>query len=223
MKIILFLITCFTLFNTNIIKAQKNQFDADGKRHGLWQKNFEGTNQIRYTGTFDHGNETGTFKFYAQGFPKKPSAIKEFSENGKKALVTFYTQKGNVISKGHLVNKKREGEWKYYHKDSDKLMMVENYVNDKLEGERLSYYNNGQVSEKSNFVNGKKEGQELVYSLKGVVLKEFNYKNDLLNGINKYFNGKGELTIEGMYKNNKKIGVWKYYENGKLVREKKQK
>ena len=32
-----------------------NQFDADGKRHGKWKKNFDGTDVIRYEGTFEHG------------------------------------------------------------------------------------------------------------------------------------------------------------------------
>ncbi|WP_010180335.1 toxin-antitoxin system YwqK family antitoxin [Aquimarina agarilytica] len=213
----------FFLLLTNVFNAQINQYHSDGTRHGLWEKKYEGTEQLRYTGNFDHGVEIGDFKFYSKGFPKQPSAIKSFSDNGRKALVKYYAQNGKLISKGMLVNKKREGKWEYYHNTNAKLMMVENYVADLLEGERLSYYDNGRVSEKVTFIDGKKEGKEVVYTLKGVLYKVFTYKNGLLEGENKYYNGKGELVIEGVYKDNKKTGVWSYYENGKLVREKRYK
>ncbi|WP_010521924.1 toxin-antitoxin system YwqK family antitoxin [Aquimarina agarivorans] len=216
-------LTFFAFIFINALQAQINQYHEAGTRHGLWEKKYEGTEQLRYSGNFDHGVEIGDFKFYTKGFPNKPSAIKSFSENGKKALVKYFAQNGELISKGVLIDKKREGKWEYYHNTNSKLMMVENYKNDKLEGERISYYDNGQVSEKVTFVNGKKEGEEQVYTLKGVLYKVFNYKNDLLEGVNKYFNGKGELIIEGNYKANKKIGVWKYFENGKLVQEKRYK
>ena len=39
-----------------------NQFDAEGKRHGVWKKNFEGTDQLRYEGEFDHGKEIDWLK-----------------------------------------------------------------------------------------------------------------------------------------------------------------
>ena len=41
-----------------------NQFDSNGKRHGKWKKNFEGTEVLRYEGQFEHGKEVGVFKFY---------------------------------------------------------------------------------------------------------------------------------------------------------------
>ncbi len=213
----------FFLLLTNVFYAQINQYHEDGTRHGLWQKKYDGTEQLRYSGTFDHGKEVGDFKFYTKGFPNKPSAIKSFSDNGNKAEVKYYSQKGKLISKGILIDKKREGKWEYYHNTNAKLMMIENYDNDLLIGERLSYYDNGQVSEKVTFINGKKEGKELIYTLKGILYKVFNYKNGLLEGENKYYNGKGELIIEGNYKANKKNGIWKYYENGKLIREKRYK
>jgi len=216
------LIVLLILFiKSAIINAQINQYHNDGTRHGLWQKKFDKTDQIRYTGKFDHGVEVGTFKFYKKGFKRFPTAIKKFSDNGKKAEVIFFSQRGDTISKGIEVNRKKEGEWKYFHNRSSKIMMLENYVNGLVEGERVSYYDNGVVSEKLNFLNGKKHGKQLVYSVKGVLIKEFTYENDLLNGINKYYTGRGILAIEGMYKNDKKTGSWKYYDNaGNFIREK---
>ena len=31
-------------------QSDKNQFDAQGKRHGVWEKKFPGTDQLRYEG-----------------------------------------------------------------------------------------------------------------------------------------------------------------------------
>lgn len=212
-------IALFSLLSINVL-SQVNQYHEDGTRHGLWEKKFEGTDQVRYTGTFNKGVETGVFKFYTRGFPKMPSAIKTFSDNGKKEEIVYYSQQGEKISEGHLIQRKREGKWVYYHNRSGNVMMVEHYENDQLQGTQTSYYDNKQISETTEFLNGKKEGKQLVYSLKGVLIKEFTYSNDKLNGPNKFYNGKGVLTIDGNYENDKKTGVWKYYENGKLIRQK---
>ncbi len=209
----------FFLFSLSIF-SQVNQYHEDGTRHGLWEKKFEGTDQIRYTGNFNRGIETGEFKFYTRGFPKQPSAIKTFSENGKKAQIVYYSQRGKKISEGQLIDRKREGKWKYYHNKSGNIMMIENYQNDMLQGTRTSYYDNNQISETIEFVNNNKEGKQLIYSVNGVLIKEFTYRNNKLHGANKFFNGKGELTIDGNYRNNKKTGVWKYYKGGNLIREK---
>ena len=54
----------FFILTSSLLFAQQensNQVDANGKRHGKWTKYFEGTEQIRYTGEFNHGQEVGTF------------------------------------------------------------------------------------------------------------------------------------------------------------------
>ena len=217
-----FLIYTLIFIISIVTNAQKNQYHEDGTRHGVWEKKFEGTEQVRYSGQFDHGVEIGDFKFYSKGFPKQATAIKTFSENGKKAQIRFYSQRGKLISQGVEIDRKKEGKWEYYHNNSDKIMMVEYYENGLLEGERVSYYESGVVSEKISFLNGKKHGKQLVYSVKEVLIKEFTYANDELNGVNKFFTGRGILSIEGIYKDDKKQGVWKYYDaTGNLINEKR--
>ncbi|APY09768.1 preprotein translocase YidC [Seonamhaeicola sp. S2-3] len=199
-----------------------NQFDENGKRHGIWKKNFEGTKVLRYEGEFKHGKEIGTFKFYKNIRGKAVlTATKQFNENNNKALVKFFTSKGKIISEGEMDGKKYIGTWKYYHNTSNKIMTLENYnENGNLDGERFVYYSNGKVAEKKNYVNGKLEGESIWYSINNVVLKRFIYKNNELHGASKIYNTKGELIVEGTYKHDKKHGIWKYYENGKLVEEK---
>lgn len=206
-----------------MVSAQNlNQFDAEGKRHGIWKKTFDDTDILRYEGTFVHGKEIGLFKFY-KNINKKAvlTATKRFNEHNNRSKVTFFTSKGKVISEGHLDGKTYVGTWKYYQQRSNELLTLEHYDDlGRLHGERLVYYENGQIAEKQNYVLGKLEGVSAWYSSKNVVLKEFVYANGELHGPSKFYNPKGELISKGYYKRGKKHGVWKYYENGKLIRQK---
>lgn len=216
---------CFhiILFFSAVLVAQNiNQFDANGKRHGIWEKTFDGTNILRYQGEFLHGKEIGLFKFYKNIKNEAVlTATKQFNKNDNKAYVTFLSSKGKLISEGEMDGKMYIGEWKYYQNKNDNLLSLEHYNNEGfLEGERFVYYENGQIAEKQSYRNGKLEGISVWYSEDNIVLKEFNYLNGELHGVSKYYNAKGVLIIEGAYKKGKKHGIWKYYENANLIEEK---
>ncbi len=215
-------IVCFIFLMSSCISVAQefNALDSEGKRHGKWKKKYEGTNQLRYEGTFDHGKEVGTFKFYKQDSGKNPTATKLFSKNSDTVRVKYFNSKGGVISEGSMKGKQRTGTWTYYHKNSSKVMMTEEYQSGNLHGAQLTYFENGQLTEKAVYVNGKKEGKRIIYAEGGTILKEYTYSNDLLHGSTKYYDAKGVLEIEGNYKKNRKDGVWKYYKNGKLSEEK---
>ncbi|QDO94098.1 toxin-antitoxin system YwqK family antitoxin [Formosa sediminum] len=195
-----------------------NQLDENGKRHGVWKKNFEGTKVLRYEGQFSHGKEVGTFKFY-KNLGNKPvlTAIKTFDPNSDIAEVQFLSSLQKVISKGKMKGKLYIGDWQYFHNNSDKIMITETYNNNgKLEGERLVYYDNGKIAERAFYKNGLLEGTSTWYSEKEVVLKEFNYVHDKLQGKSKYYDLDGNLIAEGAYKNDKKTGTWNFYKDGEL-------
>lgn len=217
------IIVVILLVFTNAIFAQKiNQLDANGKRDGVWRKNFDGTKVLRYEGQFVHGKEVGTFKFY-KNIKNKPvlTAVKEFQDNSTIADVTFLASNGKTISKGQMDGEKYIGDWVYYHNNSDKVMTTEHYnTNGKLDGERLVYYENGQLAERAFYKNGLLEGKSTWMSENGVILKEFQYKNDVLQGMSKYYDQEGNLIAEGAYKNGRKDGIWKYYKDGKVDEEK---
>ncbi|GAA3586079.1 toxin-antitoxin system YwqK family antitoxin [Snuella lapsa] len=220
MKFVIF--AAFLLVNTLVFPQEINQFDANGKRHGVWKKNFEGTNITRYEGTFNHGKEVGLFKFYKNiNRQAVLTATKQFNENDNKAEVKFYTSRGKIMSEGLMDGKVYIGSWKYYQKNSDKLMTIEHYDDSgNLVGERLVYYPNGAVAEEQHYREGKLDGISKWYSNKGVVLKSFTYVDGKLHGPSQYFSPKGDLLVEGDYRQGKKYGVWKYYEEGVLKQEK---
>lgn len=216
-----FLVVLF-IFGNLVLQAQEaiNQFDASGKRHGVWKKYYPNSKQLRYQGTFDHGKEKGIFKFYCETCNKQPTAIKDFSKNDTLAEVSFYTPKGTLVSKGKMQGKKKRGKWIYYKNDGKTLVTEENYNNNgKLEGLKIIYYPNKNKAQQTTFVNGIKEGAEIYYSYEGKVLKAFNYKNNELQGPATYYDADGKLLIAGQYKNGRKHGLWKYYKNGKILKE----
>lgn len=215
-SLFLLLFSCF-LFAQDI-----NQFDANGKRHGIWKKNFDKTKILRYEGAFLNGKEIGQFKFYKNIKNKAVlTASKQFSEDNTSADVKFYTSRGKIISEGQMDGKTYKGTWKYYQKRSDQLLILEHFNNSGiLIGERFVYYENGQIAEKQNYKDGKLDGVSLWYSERNVVLKAFIYVDGELHGFSKFYNPKGEIIVEGRYKRGKKDGVWKYYENGTIKEEK---
>jgi len=199
-----------------------NQFDEDGKRHGVWKKNFENTRSLRYVGQFEHGKEVGLFKYYQKiGRTSKLAATKEFNENDNSAYVKFVSLSGKTISEGKMKGKDYVGKWTYYHKNSEKIMTIENYSDHgQLHGVKTVFYSNQQISEEVNYQNGKKEGKETHYAPTGVAVKVYNYVEDQLHGEAKHYDERGKLTIEGQYKKNKKTGIWKYYKNGEYMDQK---
>jgi antitoxin component YwqK of YwqJK toxin-antitoxin module len=218
-KTLILLISLITAFG---FSQDINQLDANGKRHGIWKKNFENTKQVRYQGAFNHGKEIGLFKFYKLIRLKSVlTATKQFNNANSIAEVIFLSSTGKTISKGKMNGKKYIGEWLYYHDNKKAIMTTENY-NDSgnLHGKKQVFYDNGKVAELANFVDGKLEGESVWYSLKSVTLKVFMYQNDELHGVSKIYNMRGELIIDGQYKRGKKTGIWKYFKNGKLVDEK---
>ncbi|NNK88818.1 MAG: toxin-antitoxin system YwqK family antitoxin [Flavobacteriaceae bacterium] len=199
-----------------------NRFDSDGKRHGKWAKTFDNSEQLRYEGQFEHGKEVGEFKFYQMiGKVSKLAAVKEFNPDNNNAKVRFISLRGKTISEGMMNGKKYIGEWRYYHKNSDRLMTVEHYNEDgQLDGKRLVYYNNGQLAEELNFIKGKLEGTSNYYTMAGVLMKRYHYENNELHGLSEHFDEEGNLQIKGRYKRGKKDGVWTYYKNGEVWEEK---
>ncbi len=217
MKKIFYLLLFFCAYG---FAQEVNKFDENGKRHGIWKKNFEGTDQLRYQGQFEHGKEVGLFKFYRRGKSDAPTATKLFNKENHIAEVKFFASNGRLISEGKMDGKKRIGEWKYYHKNSDKVMTSEMYENGELNGTMKVYYKKGTISETFEYVNGVLNGDSKKFYPNEKLMHHLIYKDNKLHGFIRYYDVKTQVTSEGRYKNDKRVGVWKYYENGELVKEK---
>lgn len=218
MKQIIFL---FLLFSAFIATAQDkiNQLDNKGNRHGLWRGTHKESNRIRYEGTFNHGKETGIFKYFDDTKAAPVIATRDFSKGDGSCYAIFYDQKGNKVSEGILANKLPEGEWKYYHYESKQLMSQEFYKSGKLEGVRKVFYKDGTIAEEINYKNGIKVGKAKTYSEKGQLIDSHIYKNGQYDGVASYYDGLGNKMYEGNYVNGKRVGTWKFFEKNKVIKE----
>jgi len=211
-----------TLVSNVCFSQSVNQFDSNGKRHGIWKKYFDQTQILRYEGEFNHGKEIGVFKFYKNIEGKSLlTATRTFSPSSDIASVQFLSVKGKVISEGKMRSKTYVGKWVYFHKNSLQIMMEEFYNNKgELEGERKTYYLSGKLAENAKYKSGLLDGESKWFSETGKMIRLFTYQADKLQGPAKSYDASGKLEMEGVYRNDKKHGVWKYYKKGKLEREK---
>jgi len=196
-----------------------NKVDASGKKDGLWKGTYAESKRPRYEGTFDHGKETGVFKFFDDTKKGDVVATRDFSANDGSSYTIFYDQSKNKVSEGKEIGKAREGEWKYYHKASKVLMTVENYKNGKLEGLRTIYYPNAQIAEEMTYKNGLKEGPYKKIGQDGTLLEESNFMNNEYNGESVFYDSDKSVASKGKFVNGKKAGIWQFYQKGKLVKE----
>ncbi len=196
-----------------------NQFDAQGNRQGLWKGFHKESKRPRYEGTFNHGKETGVFKYFDDTKASTVIATRDFSKQDGSCYAIFYDQKGNVVSEGKLVNKLPDGEWKYYHFESKELMTQEFYKNGKLEGNRKVFYKDATLAEDTNYKAGIKEGFSKTYSEKGLLINEHFYKNGQFDGLASYYDGTGNKLYEGNYANGNRVGNWKFFEKNKVIKE----
>ncbi|MXN90414.1 hypothetical protein GR160_04175 [Flavobacterium sp. Sd200] len=209
---------CLLTFSASSIAQDINKNDASGKRHGLWKGTYEKSKKPRYEGTFEHGKETGTFKFFSDDARSSLMATRTFDADGS-CYTVFLDPDGNKVSEGREVNKLQEGEWKYYHNKSKAVMATERYIKGKMTGIRKVFFKNGTINEEITYVNGLKEGIYKKYNEKGIVLEESLYKNDLYNGQATYRDFQGNIVSQGSYSNGLKSGIWKFYKNGKVFKE----
>jgi antitoxin component YwqK of YwqJK toxin-antitoxin module len=212
-------------FNQSIFgQTDINQLDEKGKKHGVWKGYYPESKRLRYEGTFEHGKEIGVFKFYDDVKSQPVIATREFNAKDNSVYTIFYNQSKNKVSEGKQVNKRNEGEWKYYHENLPDIMIIEHYKAGKLEGKRMVFYRSSgikgeeNIAEEANYKNGLKNGNYKKYTMKGTVLEDSNYKKGQLDGPAIFNDPLGNLVSKGNFKNGKKSGIWEFYQDGKLIK-----
>lgn len=213
---ILFLTLTAVIQNT-YAQGSTNQMDSEGKRNGVWKKYYT-NNRIRYVGTFEHGKEVGTFKYYSASSSENPITVRKYHEKDGLADVQFFTTSGILESEGLMKGKNREGKWLFYHSDGKSIMSEENYLDGRLDGVYKTFYPNGELTEITNYKNGLIDGNYKKYSVKGLLYNDFNYSKGKLNGMAIYYSRKtGDLIKKGPFKDDMRVGTWENYVDGELV------
>ena len=214
---IIFVIYLTFLSLTSFAQSQDAK-DEKGLRQGLWKGYYTDSKILRYVGNFNHGKEQGLFTYYANSDKNIVMATRNFDAKNN-AYTIFFDENKNKVTEGNMINKLREGVWKYYHKNSKEIMTLENYKNDMLQGSRKVFYISGKLAEEINYKNNLKQGVSKKYSKKGILIEESTFNQGVLQGIYKVYEESGKIAINGQFNDDIKKGLWKYYKDGKLVRQ----
>lgn len=125
------------------------------------------------------------------------SNIKLFDINIVKIIETYIYQKCKNECKDNdgieyieeYVNRYEEkvGDYKAYYKESRKLFKTGFYIDNKMEGKCITYYENGNYKDISNFKNDLETGLGLGFTENGIIYCKAYYKDDKPNGLAKFW------------------------------------
>ena len=209
---------------TQPLICQINQTDAEGKKHGYWEKRYD-NGEIRYRGEFIHGVPVETFeRFYDDGslqaiikyrspsenyatlyYPEIDAKIAEgkYIDQERDSVWTFYSEEGILTSKETYQNGEKEGLTEIFYADgsiSERIMFKEDEKNGLWE----QYFNNGQPKLRAQVINGVKyDGKYTTYYPDGMKLEEGKYVDGKKESSWYQFNEDGSVHIIYVYRNDK--------------------
>lgn len=117
-----------------------------------------------------------------------------------------------------LVACQKENNHKTYFEDGTLREVIAMTGDSLRNGPYIRYNNKGNVIEKANYLNDKLNGERLLYfsDTEQVEIEE-HYVDDAFHGVYKTYYPSGKLELEFMYENNVLTGISKkYYENGNI-------
>ncbi len=209
------LLILFIFFISSASFLAQNNTDAQGRKQGEWIKYHEGTQKIKYVGTFKDDKPVGKFKFYYPDGNLK--GISEYKNGGNDSFTVMYHPNKKVASFGKYVDQKKDSTWIYYD-ENENLSMTENYLDGKLHGKQIVYYPKGEldkqprVLEITTYKNGLKHGDWAQYFKSGQKLSEGTYSIGDFVGKVIYYHSNGEKNHVHHYKNGVKHGFCYTYD-----------
>ncbi len=171
----------------------------NGKRIGEWIF-YHPNGKIEQFGKYDRkGKAQGPWKWYYE----TGTILREenYLNNLQDGLMTEYSDSGKVITKGEYIAgqkegpwilelteykeegnfkaDKRDGEWKHYFTENNKLRFVGKFMDGVPDGIQTFYYLNGKVRQTGKYSGGGKEGEWKFYDETGVLFLTILFKNDI--------------------------------------------
>jgi antitoxin component YwqK of YwqJK toxin-antitoxin module len=217
MKFSLSVIIFISSIATACLHAQEiNQFDENGKHHGKWIKYYEKSEIVRYEGQFEHGAPLGEFRYYYQ--TGNLQTIANYEQNGTVCHTVSFFGNGNKHAEGTYINRKKEGEWKFYD-GYHNIIAIDQYKNDEKHGLCKTFLPTGELIEEMNFKNGLAHGEWKRYFKNGKLQIQGLFENDKYEGNFVFYYLSGKKLLTGNYVQSLREGDWLYYdEEGRLIK-----
>lgn len=203
-------------------------------KHGPYKK-FNDTGVLQVEGNYWHGAKIGTWRKYKAGGELASEKNYEYPVAAEDSISIFY-ENGILRQQGKTINKKAEGDWKFFNKDgvhersefykdgmdtrerkrfyTQTGQLLTSYFikrNGKYENRLTEYYSNGNVKVKIDFSNGKINGIHEKYAKNGRPKMKCNYKMGKLDGMYSVYDNSGLIIEQGRYEFGQKMGRWKKY------------
>ena len=211
--IVTFLI--FIVVSGNIIAQSDtifNQTDTQNLKQGFWKKSYP-NGKLMYKGFFKDDKPNGEMRRYFES--GKLKALLNYKDNGETASARLFYEDGNLAATGSFYNTLKDSIWTYYSFYNKSVTASESYIMGARHGFTVSYYENGDISEKTEWKNDKKSGIWEQYFPGNILKLKTNYSDNKLEGEFVVYSRIGKLYISGNYRNNLREGPWTFYnENG---------
>jgi antitoxin component YwqK of YwqJK toxin-antitoxin module len=182
-----------------------NRTDANGVKQGYWEK-YSPQGILIYRGYFVDGKPVGEFKRYFDNGKIKSRLF--YHPHSDTVDITFYYMNGKRAATGQYVNRKKNGEWRYYSFYHDSLSYIENYKEDLQDGPSIKFYPEGDTAEIIMYKAGKKNGPWKQYYPGGQLKLTATYVNNKLEGKFSMYYPSGKNQIQGTYRYDVRQGKW---------------
>jgi len=180
------LITLFFSVFAFAIVAQINQVDAKGRKQGIWEKPYPDSKALQYKGQFKDDKPVGTFTYYYPNH--KVKAVIKHDPSGNRSVANMYHDNGSIMGIGIYRNEKKDSVWLNYgpsgrlsnsetykngvlhgekiiyfvpEDPNDKTQRIaskQTFIDGKIDGPFIEYFDNGQVRKTGQYVNFKPDG-----------------------------------------------------------------
>ena len=177
------------------------------------------TGQVKTKITYRNGLPTGHgLEYFASGSLREDT---DYGNAGRDRKITRYQDGAGLLvqAEEQFKNNRPAGTWREFYPDGKTLRKVETYGPiGRLVGERLTYFENGQVQSRQPYLSGFMAGIGQEFFASGKLRKETTYVRSVLLGPFRELREDGTLAVSGQYRNSRQSGVWTYYnEDGKTA------
>ena len=175
--------------------------------------------QVKSKLTYRNGIPTGKgVEYFVSGNPHEET---DYSNNGRDRKITRYQDAAGKLVQAdeQYKNNRPAGTWRDYFPDGKAVRKTETYgPSGRLVGDRITYFENGQIQNRQPYLNGFLGGVGQEYFASGKLRKETTYMRSQIQGAFKEYREDGSLAVSGLYRNSRQSGLWTYYkEDGTTV------
>ena len=169
-----------------------------------------------YEGFFRDDHPAGEFKRYDEKGILRSVLI--FSEDGREADASIFYPEGNLASKGKFVDRKKEGKWQFFSRDSGYLISEDIYKGNLRNGLSVKFYPDSSIAERITYADNIKNGEWIHFHPNNNKWIRSNYLNGRLNGKFEAWFENGGIEFSGQYKYDIRDGVWQIFNKNGSVR-----